>query len=102
MRINKNYGEGVTSLDILNLNMVEVRQMVEMKQHIAEVLNSHNDKETKNKYLSDDDLKLLHAMLVVFTKEIELESSSAFTAELKAIEEAHQTDVADDFASKEV
>lgn len=102
MKTSKNYGKGIVSLDILDLNMVEVRQMTQMTKRIADVLSSHNDKEAKNQYLSDSELELIYAMLVTFTKDVELESKSAFDETLKEIKKSHEEDVIDNHIDKEL
>lgn len=67
MRINSKRGFGVISTSIEEINNVEMRQMVEMKQKVKRILDSHKDNE-KKEYISDDDLTIIFAMLSVFTE----------------------------------
>lgn len=57
--------------------------MHEMKERITQVLNSHKDEKVKNDYLTDDELKFMHAILHVFTKEYSQTQTSAFDDFLK-------------------
>lgn len=61
--------------------------MYELKNRIAEVLNSHLPNVKEKKYVNDDDLKLMHAILRVFTREYAATQTSTFDDELKAIDE---------------
>ena len=64
-----------------------MRQMYELKNRICDVLISHKPEAKEKKYISDDDLKLMHAILRVFTCEYSSTQTSAFDDELKAIDE---------------
>lgn len=83
MKILKNHGTGVVSYDINNVNLNEMRQMHELKNRINDVLDSHKPESKEKKYINDDDLKLMHAVLSVFTKDYEGNTESAFDAFLK-------------------
>lgn len=85
IKLNKDYC--VSSVDVCDINNKEMRQMYELKNRIAEVLNSHLPNAKEKKYISDDDLKLMHAILRVFTKEYATTQTSTFDDELKAIDE---------------
>jgi hypothetical protein len=87
MNIKSDYGRGIISTDVVGINNCEMRQMCDIKERIAQVLISHKNEKLKNEYLTDDELKMLHAMLRVFTKEYSESQTSAFDDELKAIEE---------------
>jgi len=87
MKINSDYGRGIISTNVVGINNCEMRQMCDIKERIAQVLISHKDEKLKNEYLTDDELKMLHAILRVFTKEYSESQTSAFDNELKAIEE---------------
>lgn len=76
----------VVSTSVENINNREMRQMNDIKERIAQVLASHKNEKLKNEYLTDDELKMLHAILRVFTKEYSKTQTSAFDDELKAIE----------------
>ena len=86
MKINNNTGKAVISVDILDINSNEMYQMCTMRERIEQVLKSHSDKNTKNEYLSDDELKTIYAMLRVFTKGHERITNSAFDDMLKEID----------------
>lgn len=68
----------IASTTVSDINNKEMRQMHEMKVRIEQVLNSHKDEKLKNEYLSDDELKMVHAILSVFTKEYSSTQNSAF------------------------
>lgn len=85
IKLNKDYC--VSSVDVRDINNKEMRQMYELKNRIADVLNSHLPNAKEKKYISDDDLKLMHAILRVFTKEYATTQTSMFDDELKTIDE---------------
>jgi benzoyl-CoA reductase/2-hydroxyglutaryl-CoA dehydratase subunit BcrC/BadD/HgdB len=85
IKTNKQYCIG--SFDVVDINNKEMRQMYELSNRIGEVLNSHLPNAKEKKYINDDDLKLMHAILNVFTKEYSSTQTSAFDDELKAIDE---------------
>jgi len=85
MKIEKSIGQGIIGLNVYNINLIEVRQMMGMKERIAHVLNTHRDEKLKNEYLTDEELEMLHAILHVFTREVELETTSAFDDALKEL-----------------
>lgn len=85
-------GRGLIGLDVRDINMVETRQMCEIKERIAHVLNTHRNEELKNEYLTDEELEMIHAILHVFTKEAELETKSAFTDALKELKSSPKQD----------
>ena len=85
IKLNKDYC--VSSVDVYDINNKEMRQMYELKNRIADVLNSHLPNAKEKTYISDDDLKLMHAILRVFTKEYATTQTSTFDDELKAIDE---------------
>ena len=93
MQAKENYGEAVVSVDILDINAVEMRQMCELEQRIAEVLFSHinkvdtNDNPIKKEYLNDDELRLMRAILYTFTKGHKAIVESAFNNTLKELKE---------------
>lgn len=78
MEIKSNKTYAIASTDIRDINNKEMRQMHELKERIQNVLNSHKDNSEKKEYISDDDLKLMHAILSVFTKEYSSTQTSAF------------------------
>lgn len=77
----------VIAIDINGINNKEMRQMHEMKERIAQVINSHKDEKVKNEYLTDNELMMIHAILHVFTKDFPASSSqiSAFDDALKEL-----------------
>lgn len=84
IKIEKSFGmTGVTANDI---NMKELRQMHELKTRIEDVLKSHAPESKEKKYIDDDDLKLMRAILHVFTKEYSATQTSAFDDALKELE----------------
>lgn len=104
MKTSKNYGDGLVSVDVYDINMTEVKQMLDLNDRICEVLINHMQKDEKRVYISDNDLKLMSAILRVFTKDCAIESSSSFNNELKQMDEEEkqmQLDRADDYASRE-
>lgn len=100
MKIISNREYAIANTDVRGINNKEMRQMHELNKRIIDVLVSHNGSE-KKKYITDDDLILMHAILSVFTKEYSNTQESAFDAFLKEEEEAHSEDVANNEASKE-
>lgn len=87
MKIVSNREYCLSSTDVRNINNKEMRQMHELKKRIDDVLISHKPNSTEKKYISDDDLKLMHAILSVFTKEYSNTQTSAFDDFLKEAEE---------------
>lgn len=83
MNIKSNESYGVVSYNIEDVNLNEMRQMAELKDKINNVLESHAKDSEKRKYVNDDDLKLMHAVLSVFTKDYKNNTESAFDAFLK-------------------
>lgn len=78
MKIISNREYALSSTDVRGINNREMRQMYELKNRINDVLNSHKPEAKEKKYVNDDDLKLMHAILSVFTKEYESTQASAF------------------------
>lgn len=68
------------------INMKELRQMHELKTRIEDVLKSHAPESKEKKYVDDNDLKLMRAILHVFTKEYSATQASAFDDALKELE----------------
>lgn len=67
--------------------------MHELKNRIKDVLDSHKSEE-KKKYINDEDLKLMHAILSVFTKKYETVLTSEFDNFLKEeAEKEHDADI---------
>lgn len=88
MNIKQEKSYGIVGTSILDINNREMRQMCEMKERIAQVLNTHTDEKVKNEYLSDDELEMIMTILTVFTKEYEVNETSAFD---DALRELHQS-----------
>ena len=85
LKFKKDYG--IVSTDVRDINNREMRQMFELKNRISDVLDSHKPEDKEKKYISDDDLQLMRAILRVFTREYAATQTSAFDDELKAINE---------------
>ena len=83
MKIKGNKSYGIVSTDIIDVNNKEMQQMYELKNNIKNVLDSHKPDSKEKKYISDDDLTLMYAVLSVFTKEYESTQISAFDEFLK-------------------
>jgi benzoyl-CoA reductase/2-hydroxyglutaryl-CoA dehydratase subunit BcrC/BadD/HgdB len=83
MKIESKQSYAIVSTTIRDINNREMRQMYELKNRINDVLASHKPNSKEKKYISDDDLKLTHAILSVFTKEYESTQTSAFDDFLK-------------------
>lgn len=83
MNIKKQTSIGVVGYDIDGVNLNEMRQMAELKNKINDVLKSHAKDSKEKKYVNDNDLKLMHAILSVFTKNYENATTSAFDDFLK-------------------
>lgn len=88
MTIKSNREYALTSTDVRDINNKEMRQMHELNNRIEDVLNSHKPESKEKKYINDDDLKLMHAILSVFTKEYKSTQTSAFDDFLKEQEKA--------------
>lgn len=93
MKIEKSIGQGVIGLNVYNVNLIEVRQMMEMKERIAHVLNTHCDEKLKNEYLTDEELEKILVILHVFTRDVELETKSAFTDALNELRSSKSSKV---------
>lgn len=83
MKIESKQSYAIVSTTIRDINNREMRQMYELKNRINDVLASHKPNSKEKKYISDDDLKLTHAILSMFTKEYESTQTSAFDDFLK-------------------
>ena len=83
MKIISNREYAIVGTDVRGINNKEMRQMHELNDRIKGVLDSHKSEAKKKKYISDDDLVLMHAILSVFTKEYESTQTSAFDDFLK-------------------
>ena len=88
MKIISNREYAVASTDVRGINNKEMRQMHELKNRINDVLNSHKPEAKEKKYISDDDLNLMRAILSVFTEEYSNTQTSAFDDFLKKESEA--------------
>ena len=87
MNIKQNNSYGVESYNIESVNLNEMRQMAELKSHIKNILDSHKKDSEKKEYISDDNLKLMYAILSVFTQDYSNDAKSAFDEFLKKQEE---------------
>lgn len=96
MEIKSNREYCLASTDVRDINNKEMRQMHELKNRINEILDSHKPDSKEKKYISDDDLKLMHAILSVFTKEYSSTQTSAFDDFLKEQEQPAPQAVEDD------
>lgn len=83
MIIESNREYCLSSTDVRDINNKEMRQMHELNSRIKDVLDSHKPDSKKKKYIGDEDLKLMHAILSVFTKEYSPTQTSAFDDFLK-------------------
>lgn len=83
MKIISNREYAIASTDVRGINNKEMRQMHELNNRIQDVLNSHKPESKEKKYISDNDLQLMRAILSVFTKEYESTQTSAFDDFLK-------------------
>lgn len=93
MKINFKKDLAIVTTNICDVNNKEMRQMHELKERINDVLASHKPNSKEKKYISDDDLKLMHAILHVFTKEFAATQESAFDDALKKFSELEKADV---------
>ena len=85
MEIKANEKWGINSFDILGLNVSEFQTLCELKTRIKNVLETHKDEKKKNEYLSDDELKMIHAVLHVFTRDHAFKVTNTFEDALKAL-----------------
>ena len=83
MTIKSNREMCICTTDVRDINNKEMRQMHELNNRIEDVLASHKPESKEKKYINDDDLKLMHAILSVFTKEYKNTQTSAFDDFLK-------------------
>ncbi len=83
MDIKSKKDYAIVSTTISDINNKEMRQMHELNNRINDVLDSHKPDSKEKKYISDDDLKLMHAILSVFTKDYASTQTSAFDDFLK-------------------
>ena len=87
MKIKVKESYAMVGVNAEDINVKELRQMHELKTRIEDVLKSHVPESKEKKYIDDDDLKLMRAILRVFTKEYSSTQTSIFDDELKVIEE---------------
>ena len=78
MNIKSEKSYAIVGTTICNINNREMRQMHELNARIQAVLESHKPDSKEKKYISDEDLNLMHAILSVFTKEYADTQTSAF------------------------
>lgn len=78
MKIISNREIALTSTDVRGINNKEMRQMHELNNRIKAVLDSHKEGSEKREYVKDNDLRLMCAILSVFTKEFADTQTSAF------------------------
>ena len=78
MVIKSNREMCICTTDVRDINNKEMRQMHELNNRIKDVLDSHKPEAKEKKYINDDDLMLMHAILSVFTKEYKNTQTSAF------------------------
>lgn len=78
MVIKSNREYALTSTDVRDINNKEMRQMHELNLRIKDVLDSHKPESKEKKYISDDDLQLMYAILSVFTIEYSSTQTSTF------------------------
>jgi hypothetical protein len=85
MKIIQNREYALASTDVRGINNREMRQMNELKEKIGKILENHkvSDEDLKKSkssriYASDDELKLMFAILSVFTNEFSNTQVSAF------------------------
>ena len=83
MIIKSNKEFSICSTDIREINNKEMRQMYELKQRIGTILDSHEDDNVKNEYVTDEDLKLMWCILHTFTREYANTQTSAFDNTMK-------------------
>lgn len=83
MNIKSEKSYAIVGTTISGINNREMRQMYELNVRIQDVLSSHNSDCKEKKYISDDDLNLMHAILSVFTQEFADTQDSAFDNFLK-------------------
>lgn len=89
MKVRTFSGSAVLATSIEELNSREMRQMFEMRKRIEAVLKSHKDGK-KKQYLSDDELKLINAILYVFTKHMGDSLESEFDKAIKQLDAVEQ------------
>jgi hypothetical protein len=96
MVIKSNREYAPISTDVRDINNKEMRQMHELNIRIKEILDSHKPESKEKKYVSDDDLQLMHAILSVFTKEYKNTQTSAFDDFLKELNKPVEPEQKDD------
>ena len=96
MKIEIEWSLSITGATAKDINMKELRQMHELKTRIEDVLKSHAPESKEKKYVSDDDLKLMRAILHVFTSEYSPTQTSAFDDALKELEKPVEEDEEND------
>lgn len=76
MKVIKNREYCVSSVDVRGINANEMETMVKLNEKIIDVLASHAT--DSKKYVSDEDLKLMSAILSVFTEDFKIEMKNSF------------------------
>ena len=91
MKIKSEKSYAIVGTTISDINNREMRQMHELNNRIVEVLDSHKPEAKEKKYINDDDLKLMYAILSVFTKEYSNTQTSAFDDFLEELNKSEKT-----------
>lgn len=76
----------VVSTNVEDINSRELNQMHDLKLRIKDVIDSHRSESKEKKYIGDDDLKLMYAILHVFTQKYSNHQTSAFDDALNELE----------------
>lgn len=85
MKIVSNKEFCIATTDVRGINCKEMRQMHELKQRIAAILDSHESDEVRNEYATDEDLKLMWCILHTFTREFSDTQKSTFDDAMKEL-----------------
>lgn len=101
MRIKFEKSFAIAGTTIENINNREMRQMHELNNRIKNVLDSHKEGSEKKEYISDDDLKLMHAILSVFTKDFAESQESAFDTWMSEQDKPHTTELVRELEDEE-
>lgn len=87
MNITFNERMSIASTNVEGINSRELNQMHDLKLRIKSVIDSHKSESKEKKYIGDDDLNLMYAILHVFTKHYSNDQPSEFDDALKELKE---------------
>lgn len=81
-------GEGIIAYHVMDLTPLEMHELCVMRKRIYQVLESHQKKDSKKEYLSDDELITLASMFGTLTSGCAALEESSFSKHRKHVVDA--------------